>query len=173
VDDVVFPRAADGRRSSSALGRAVVSDALRGVDPVAADAAAGETDWRRRYLPHLRALVEAGLARGGPDGSPGGAGYDIARAGLASVHARMRVARPDGDVGLDEAFAALDDRSLETLTLVGAGPVERELTLPYGGELLRGATLSRQLDAWVAAGTVEESCAEAVREVANRRPATG
>ena len=166
MDQVEFPRTADGRRSSSALGRAVVSDALRAVDPVAADAAAAEPDWRRRYLPHLRALVEAGLGTGGPDGVPGGAGYDIARAGLAAVHARMRVARPDGDVPLDEVFDAPVDRPLETLTLHGSGPAERELTVPYRGALLRGAALDRQLDAWVAAGAVEPSCAEAVREVA-------
>ena len=38
--------------------------------------------------------------------------------------------------------------------------------LPYRGEMLHGDALQRQLDAWVAAGTIEPSCAEAVREVA-------
>ena len=46
---VVFPEV-DGRRSTSALGRAVVADALRGVDPVGARAAERETSWRQGYL---------------------------------------------------------------------------------------------------------------------------
>jgi hypothetical protein len=61
VNEVAFPRSADGRRSSAALGRAVVVDALRAVDPAAAEAAAREKDWRRGYLRHFRMLVEAGL----------------------------------------------------------------------------------------------------------------
>jgi hypothetical protein len=159
VDDVVFARTTDGSRSTSAVGRAVVADALRAVDAVAADAAAREADWRRGYLPHIRALVEAGL---GTDA----AAYDIARAGLASVHARMRVERAGGDIALDDVFATPVDRPLRTLTLGGDGTVERELSLPSPGGRLRGTALHAQLDAWQRAGTIEPSCAEAVREVA-------
>ena len=57
---VVFPEV-DGKRSTSALGRAVVHDALEPVDPVGAQAAARETNWRQGYLHHFRRLVEAGL----------------------------------------------------------------------------------------------------------------
>ena len=44
---MVFPRTPDGRRSSADLGRAVVADALRAVDPAAAQAAESQADWRR------------------------------------------------------------------------------------------------------------------------------
>ena len=50
-----------GTRSTSALGRAVVADALRAADPVGAQAAERETNWRQGYLTHFRRLVEAGL----------------------------------------------------------------------------------------------------------------
>jgi hypothetical protein len=160
VDEVVFPRTRDGRRSSTELGRAVVADALRAVDPVAATAAERQADWRRGYLPHFRRLVEAGLADGGA------AGYRIADAGLAALHARMRLSRDGADVALSDAFRAAVDRPLETVEVVGAGKPERELLLPYRGEMLHGGALQRQLDAWVAAGTMEQSCADAVREVA-------
>jgi hypothetical protein len=177
---VVFPRTPDGRRSSSALGRAVLADALRAADPAAADAAERETDWRGRYLRHFRALVEAGLCpetggaapRHAPDGSgpdgtgPRDAGYDIAAAGLASVHARMRVAADAGELTLTEALRTGPERPLSTVTVTGSGTPEREAALPYRGELLRGDALHRRLDAWLAAGTIEPSCAEAVREVA-------
>ena len=60
-EGVVFPAGPDGRRSTAALGRSVVADALRPVDPVGAGAAERETNWRAGYLPHFRRLVEAGL----------------------------------------------------------------------------------------------------------------
>jgi hypothetical protein len=155
VNEVVFPRAADGQRSSSALGRAVVADALRVADPAWAGAAEREPDWRTGYPHHFRALVEAGLD----------SGYDIARAGLASVHERMRVERDGGDLSLDDAFAAPSE-PLETVTIHGEEKPEQELAVPYKGEVLRGDALRRQLDLWVERGTIEASCAEAVREVA-------
>ena len=156
MSDVLFPRTASGPRSSSALGRDVVADALQVVDPAAADAARSEQDWRRGYLRHFRALVEAGLAPG--------AGDAIARAGLDSVHRRMRAERDGEEVPLGEAIRP--DRPLRTVTVDGTEKPEQELTLPYGGELLRGPALHRQLDTWVAAGTIEASAAEAVRDVA-------
>jgi hypothetical protein len=160
VDEVVFPRAPDGRRSSAELGRAVVADALRAVDPAAADAAEREADWRRGYLPHFRRLVEAGLVDGGT------AAYRIADAGLTALHARMRLSRDGVDVPLADAFRAGAGRPLETVEVTGTGKPERELLLPYRGEILHRDSLQRQLDAWVAAGTIEPSGAEAVREVA-------
>jgi hypothetical protein len=155
-----FPSDDSGRRSSSAFGRAVVADALRPVDPAAAAAAERETDWRRGYLRHFKALVEAGLA------ADGAAGYEIAEAGLASVQARMRYQRDDGEFTLAQALLAVPEQPWETVEVTGSGRAERELVLPYRGELLRGEALRRRLDAWVAAGVIEQSCAEAVREVA-------
>lgn len=52
---------ASGARSTSALGRSVVADALRSVDPVGSQAAQSETNWRTGYAVHSRRLVEAGL----------------------------------------------------------------------------------------------------------------
>ncbi|MEU5789858.1 hypothetical protein ABZ754_19265 [Micromonospora purpureochromogenes] len=152
---VVFPRTGEGR-STSALGRAVVADALRAVDPVGARSAEHETNWRHGYLGHFRRLVEAGLLSRE-------AALSIARDGLASLHARMTVIGADGrETGLDEAFTTAADEPLETATVTGGGPVERDLSLPYRGQRLRGDELRRRLDAWVTAGVIEPSCAEAV-----------
>ncbi|WP_250033257.1 hypothetical protein [Paractinoplanes maris] len=140
---IEFPADETGRRSSAAFGRHVVADALRAADPAAAGAAAAETDWRRGYLRHFRALVSAGLTDG----------YAIASAGLDSVHRRM-------PVPLDRP-----EKPFETVTVTGDRAPETEVVLPYGKELLRGDALRQRLDAWVAAGVIEESCAGAVREV--------
>jgi hypothetical protein len=155
---LVFPRT-DGGRSTSALGRAVVADALRAVDPVGARAAEHETNWRHGYLAHFRRLVEAGLLSRD-------AAVTIAREGLASLHERMTVVHGDGtETGLGELFTGPPYERLHTASLTGEGPAEREVSLPYRGQRLRGDQLRRRLDAWVDAGVVEPSCAEAVRLV--------
>jgi hypothetical protein len=155
---VVFPRT-DGGRSTSALGRAVVADALRGVDPVGARAAEHETNWRHGYLVHFRRLIEAGLLSRD-------AAVTIARDGLAALHKRMRVLHRDGtETGLSEVFTGAPYEPLRTATVAGTGQAERELSLPYRGGRLRGDELRRRIDGWVAAGVIEPSCAEAVRRV--------
>ena len=155
---VVFP-AVDGARSTSALGRGVVADALRPVDPVGARAAEGETNWRNDYLVHFRRLVEAGLDT--PD-----AAVAIARAGLDAVHSRMRFVADDKEVPLAEAFAREPaGEPLATESVAGTASAQRGLVVPYRGQRLRGDDLRRQLDTWVKTGVLEPGCAEAVRAV--------
>jgi hypothetical protein len=157
---VTFPASADGRRSTSALGRAVVADALARTDPTGALEASREANWRAGYLKHFRKLIEAGLASRQ-------AAISVARDGLASAHQRMRVIGPDGaESGLDSVISAAAWRELDTVTVTGTGDAERGLSVPYRGERLSGDALLRQLEAWVSAGVIEPSCAEAVAEVA-------
>jgi hypothetical protein len=157
---VTFPAAADGRRSTSALGRGVVADALGRVDPPGALAASRESNWRSGYLTHFRRLVEAGLASRQ-------AAVSVARDGLASLHQRMRVIGPDGtESGLDSLVSAAGRQELATVTVAGAGEPERTLSVPYRGERLSGDALRRRLEAWVTAGVIEPSCADAVAKVA-------
>lgn len=155
---VVFPVGVDGRRSTAAVGRAVVAAALRGVDPVGALAAEQETNWRAGYLVHFRRLVEAGFPS--PD-----AARSIASDGLAALHARMQVAGPDADRPLGTLRAASPGRPLGTVEVGGGGEREEEFSLPYGGRRLRGGDLERRLDAWTTAGVLEPSAADAVRQV--------
>jgi hypothetical protein len=78
----------------------------------------------------------------------------------------MRVAGPDGETGLDELAGAPAARVLHTVEVRGTAEPERELSLPFHGQRLRGDALLRQLDGWVTAGVIEPSCAEAVCTVA-------
>ena len=156
---IVFPRSADGRRSTASVGRAVVSDALREVDPTGSMDAAQETNWRTGYLAHFRRLLEAGLS------SPEAA-LAIAREGLDSLHERMRVVGPDGDdTSLTTWTKAEPDRRLGTIEVLGEGEAETELSLPYHGHRLRGDDLHRRLDTWVTSGVMEPSAADAVQLV--------
>jgi hypothetical protein len=160
TEGVAFPLAADGRRSTSALGKAVVADALRPVDPAGARGAEQEANWRSGYLTHFRRLVEAGVASKA-------AALSVAGAGLGSLHDRMRVSWPDGaETGLGAMVEAPALAAFRTVRVPGAGKQETELALPFRGELLRGGALARQLEAWVSGGIIEPSCAAAVQEVA-------
>jgi len=157
---VVFPASADGRRSTSALGRAVVAEALARVDPAGAHDAEQEANWRTGYLAHFRRLIEAGLASRQ-------AAVSETRDGLESLHQRMRVAGPDGaETGLDALVSAPAHGAIATVTVAGTGTADRSLSIPYRGEALRGDDLLRRLEAWVTAGVIEPSCADAVRMVA-------
>jgi hypothetical protein len=158
---VVFPMSADGRRSTSAVGRTVVADALRQVDPVGALDADQETNWRTGYVVHFRRLVEAGL-------TSKDAAVSVARGGLESLYRQMRVAHEGGqETGLDTLLSAPAQRRYTTVTVPGTGEAESELSLPYHGERLRGDALLRRLEAWADDGVIEPSCADAVRAVAD------
>jgi len=112
---VAFPAEADGRRSTSALGRAVVADALRRVDPDAAQAATRETNWRTGYLTHFRKLIEAGL-------DSRQAAMSVARDGLASLHGRMRVVRHvEPETGLGTLLSAPARHELTAVQVTGGG----------------------------------------------------
>ena len=156
---IVFPRGADGRRSTAAVGRAVVADALRHVDPVGSRNAEQDTNWRTGYLIHFRRLLEAGL-------TSREAALTIASDGLGSLHDRMLVATDGGEeVPLRSWTTSPATSSLDTIEVHGEGQPETELSLPYHGRRLRGDDLHERLDAWVAAGVMEPTAAEAVREV--------
>src|SRR5258708_35289902 len=158
---VDFPVADDGRRSTSAFGRAVIADALRGTDAPGGLGAEQETNWRSGYLTHFRRVIEAGL-------TSRQAALAIAADGLGSLRRRMRAVLPGGDEGgLDELLTVPARRSLGTAIIAGASEQEKELALAYRGEGLGGADRGRRLDAWVDVGIIEPSCADAVRAVAD------
>ncbi|CUR58976.1 conserved hypothetical protein [metagenome] len=148
-----FPITAEGRRSTTRVGRAVVADALRAVDPAGARAAEQETNWRTGYLAHYRRLVESGLTT--PE-----AAVRIADDGLASLHDRMCVVGPEGDLPL-AAWPGGRTR-LSSVVVEGRSAPETAFTLPYRGQRLAGDTLRRQLDDWVVRGIVEPTVRDAV-----------
>jgi hypothetical protein len=157
---VVFPVSADGRRSTSALGRAVVADALGEVDPAGARDAVREANWRTGYPAHFRRLIEAGL-------TSKDAALAVARGGLESLHRRMQVEVPGAEpTGLGELITAPARHALATVTVTGSGAADGELSVPCRGELLHGDALRRRCEAWVTAGVIEPSCADAIATVA-------
>ena len=155
---VVFPTGEDGRRSTTATGRAVWADAVREVDGDLAARIEGAGDWRTAYVRNVVDVTAAGTR------SPAAA-VAVARAGLASLGARMRFERGGSSTSVAQAVAQDDGPALGTSRTQGQGEPVTELVVPCCGEQLRGDALLRQLDDWVARGTVEPSCAQALRRV--------
>ena len=155
---VVFPRGEDGRRSTTATGRAVWADAVRDVDPGLAARIDAARDWRTAYVRDVVDVTAAGTT------SPGTA-LSVARAGLASLAARMRFEQEGSTVPVAEAVAQAAGPPLGTSRTTGQRERVTELVVPYHGRALRGDALLRQLDDWVATGTIEPSCAQALRRV--------
>jgi len=152
---VEFPRKDDGSRSTSALGRAVVAEALRSVDPTGSTAAERETNWRSGYLRHLRRLTEAGM-------HDAEVARTIAADGLQAVHERMVLTCTDGDRPLATLRDAPADRNLATVAVDGQADPQQQLAVPYRGRTLVGDGLRRQLATWVEDGIIEPTVVEAI-----------
>ena len=91
------------------------------------------------------------------------AALDVARAGLDAATALFVDVDAEGDHPARHCLQTPGE--LRTVAIHGTDAPVRELTVPYHGDVLRGAALLRQLDAWVAAGITEPSFAEAVGAV--------
>ncbi len=135
------------------MGRRVVADALRGVDPAGARSAEQETNWRAGYLVHFRRLLEAGL-------ESREAAVRIATDGLASLRDTMVVRSGDTDVPLEDWAGSTTHGSFGTAVVTGEAEAETALSLPFRGERLRGDALRRRVGTWVAEGVVEPSVAD-------------
>ena len=153
----------DGARSTSTLGRAVLTEALRDVDPVGATAVERETNWRRGYPAHFRRLTEAGL-------HDEATAVEIATQGLDALHQRMavRIEESPGVFADEPLWQAVEHGRgdhLQTATVRGTGKPETTLAVPYRGKSLRGRELREQLAVWEQRGSMEPSAAAAIGRV--------
>lgn len=155
-EGVLFPAGPDGRRSTASTGRAVWADAVRGVDDAVAARVGDAKDWRKDYVPAVVAHTAAATRTA--EGC-----VRVARQGLASLADRMVFERAGRSSTVAEALG--DGVPCESLSIKGEGDRRTELALPYRGDVLTGDALRRQVDAWVAAGTVEQSCGVALHRV--------
>lgn len=157
VEGVSFPASPDGSRSTTATGRAVVADALRGVDPVAARDVESIKNWRDGYLAGMRQLVVSSAAS--PEAALGVAGQ-----GLASLYQRFVWTSASGDAALREGVRA-EAEPPDTFEVIGQGEQVKDLCVPYRGRQLTTGALHRQLARWVGDGVVEPSFGDAIRAV--------
>ena len=155
---VNFPAANDGARSTTATGRAVIADALRGVDPAAARRVAQIRDWRNGYLSAIRELVVAAAKNAD-------AALAVSRDGLDSLHDRFVWTADGSDRPLVSALTVSAHEGMDTFEVIGRKERRTEFSVPYHGKRLAAGDLHKQLDSWVAHGITEPTFADAVRAV--------
>lgn len=157
-EGVAFPQGVDGHRSTTATGRAVFADCIRGVDAGLAARIEHTSDWRTGYITPLRDIVIA-AATAAP------AAITVSADGLASAHRRFVFARKGEQSGLAAAMQTHRSPRYGSVTVSGFTPPEAYLSLPYRGTRLFGDDLRRQVDHWVEAGTAEPGFATALHLV--------
>lgn len=148
------------RRSTTATTRGILADAARHTDPALASRIEEAANWRRDYVDHVHALTAASSISSR-------AAIDIAEGGLRAMRQRMVMIADDGSEA-PLADARLDVGSASrfgTETVRGTGTPHTELVVPHRNGELRGDALRRQLDAWVAAGIVEDGFRAAIMSV--------
>ena len=136
VDGVAFPAGGDGRRSTSATGRAIFADCVRNVDADVSAQIEHTSDWRGGYIGPLREISLAS-ALSGP------AALTVSRDGLASAHRRFVFVRRGEQLPLWEAMRRWTDPHFGSVSVQGIIEREAELTLPYRGRRLFGDDLRR------------------------------
>jgi hypothetical protein len=157
ADGVSFPLL-DGRRSTSATGRAILADAAAAVDRDLERRIRSCREWRSDYMGFVRELTLACAERT--------AALAIAGAGLQSMRSRLVVEHGGGLASLDEALESIEPAGeLGSGQIHGTAQPVSTLRVPYRGRELHGAGLAEQLERWVQDGTVEPSFADAVRAV--------
>ncbi len=158
-DGIQFPPVHNGAPSSTVTGKAILATALESSNRQAAEAVRRDKNWRKQYPTHFRALVESGIR------TPAAA-ISIARGGLAETWKQFIFIRDQKHYGLAEAMRTLNTPAFKTIELQGTGsPGVAEWVVPYHGEMLSGARLRQQIDAWESDGIVEPSHAVALRRV--------
>ena len=166
-----------GERSSLLTGKKILAAAIEGVDAAAAKSIADEKNFRFRYVKHMTKQVQVSC-----DSAQNA--LKIARDGLAAAHSELRFERDGKDEKFKDAFARLSSNEIfSTCFVKGSKPKPAMgLKVPYMGQLgscylkgrprqgqefetIDGAKLAKQLDEWVAYGTIEKSAADAIKLV--------
>lgn len=155
-----FPAGADGSRSSTRAGTAILATALQPLSAAAAQAARDERHWRRNYPAHFRALVRGGLAQAE-------LAFQSAADGLAETRRQLVFETQAGALPLAEAMALESPAPLGRQTLRGHGnPHPAAWGLPLGGRVLQGEAVVEQVQRWAEAGVIEPSAADALARCA-------
>ena len=144
-EGVAFPEGGDGRRSTSATGRAIFADSVRNVDPAIAARIEHTADWRGGYIGPLRDIVTA-----------------------AALHARRRADGLPRRPGVGAPPLRLRPRRRAAAALGGHAPLGRA-RLRVGHRAGRHPARARALPPLPRAAPVRRRPAQADRPVGDRR----
>lgn len=145
----------NGKASSSAVGRAILSDAVRTIDPARATLIEDTADWRNGYLDHFVAVT--GLSALGAEAT-----HTIAERGLESMYQQVNFVQPDEKVVPLAEIDWSQHTAPEIEVVKGAGTPAAELSVPFGGSWLAGQSLRDKLNDWLDRAIIEPGFAAAI-----------
>lgn len=147
---------ATGERSTQVLGRNAFAASARAVSKTDADKVEAEQNWRFRYNRHVKEHVRLALAA--PEDA-----VKMARAGLEYMHSAMEFRRGSEVMSMSQAMRHYKG-SFHMGVIQGSlpRPTKPQVAVPYKDQMLTGADLEKQLDRWVAYGTIEPEAREAI-----------
>eukprot|EP00730_Choanoeca_flexa_P018259 TRINITY_DN8871_c0_g3_i1.p1 TRINITY_DN8871_c0_g3~~TRINITY_DN8871_c0_g3_i1.p1 ORF type:complete len:779 (+),score=232.77 TRINITY_DN8871_c0_g3_i1:30-2366(+) len=166
---IQFPADSTGKRSTSAVGQAVMAMSVLQTDPSAAVACLKEKNWRFGYAKHFIKNVEVSLKN--PETA-----LKVAEDGLEYLHNTFEFGRDGKVMSLATAMETITDSFPGTMTIKGKAQRKQVYDVPYRRapypevsdlENLVGGDLKKQLDKWVEQGTIEPSCRDAIAAVAD------
>uniref|UniRef100_A0A7S1YXL8 very-long-chain (3R)-3-hydroxyacyl-CoA dehydratase n=1 Tax=Trieres chinensis TaxID=1514140 RepID=A0A7S1YXL8_TRICV len=144
-------------RSSTPVGKAILSAAVGAVDSEKAAKVEKERSWRFKYVKHIISMVEAQCA------SPEAA-LKVAQAGIDKAYEVFQFVKPDGTtMSVKEVMASKAETQFSTGFIKGQGASEKNvLSVPYKGGSISGQALKDQVKKWVDYGTIEPSAGDAI-----------
>eukprot|EP01102_Stenamoeba_stenopodia_P013163 TRINITY_DN422_c0_g1_i2.p1 TRINITY_DN422_c0_g1~~TRINITY_DN422_c0_g1_i2.p1 ORF type:complete len:736 (-),score=167.61 TRINITY_DN422_c0_g1_i2:147-2354(-) len=153
---LVFPPGKRGDRSTTEAGKEAFGASLDEIDKKLADTIRRERDWRFGYNKHVVNSVRSSLSS--PENS-----LKSARAGLKYLHENFQFIRDGKTTSFAEAMKNIEG-TFHTGIVKGTAPVKQshEYVVPYKGQQLKGDALIKQLDKWVAYGTIEPEARDAI-----------
>eukprot|EP00566_Odontella_aurita_P004693 CAMPEP_0113556302 /NCGR_PEP_ID=MMETSP0015_2-20120614/17185_1 /TAXON_ID=2838 /ORGANISM="Odontella" /LENGTH=761 /DNA_ID=CAMNT_0000457651 /DNA_START=72 /DNA_END=2357 /DNA_ORIENTATION=- /assembly_acc=CAM_ASM_000160 len=158
---IVFPVSStkNGKdvRSSTPVGKSILSAAIGAVDSTKASMVTKERNWRFGYVKHIIGMVESQCASAD-------AALKVAQAGLDKAYDVFEFVNEDGSkVSMREAMSQPSAKKFHTGFIQGEAPKQKNiLEVPYKDGKLSGQALKDQVKKWVDYGTIEPSAGDAI-----------
>lgn len=146
------------KSSSSATGKAIISEALSLVDHQQARHVLEEKNWRKNYPTYFKCLVEHGICSSQN-------AIKIAQQGLHKAQHSFEFYRGGNRYLLKDVMQVPSIAELQTVKIVGQSQAAPEWYIPYKGKQLTGQALLDQLDTWQRQGIIEPSHTAAMKRV--------
>lgn len=157
LEGIVFPLTERNDRSSSVTGKDAYKYAIASVSPSDAETINDIKNWRFGYTKAVVKQVELS-ARSSEDA------LKIAEAGLNYLYEKFEFIRDGETISLEDSMTKYTG-TYETGVVKGKHDIteKKELQVPYKGRILQGKELADTIDAWATYGTIEPSCADALK----------
>lgn len=159
---VAFPLQNNGKVSTTATGKKVWIDAVKGIDQGISQAIDEEKDWRFNYPKHVAAVAEL------TSKSPGDA-LSVATNGLKALHDSLEYVRNDGSTVSLSELKPTDTNHFSTATVQGNKEPKMVVQIPESSKNKSyvGGDAIALCKSWAEYGCCEQSVTQAISAMVN------